>query len=198
MNEMWPLDGHRVEIPELVKDEETGKPFAHCRICELDLQSPPKPYMVEKVIRRNKELGLNEVLFGYAICLDCAGDMRSQISKESMLAIQQFISQRVDFQARIMEVFEQDFPDVDRHLSTCMITGNSIKEEGEYQIAALCEGDSLVLGLWPYVVSSTAIAELSGLLSNETLGHMDDFYGQNFGLPPEWADLFKEKPVFWL
>ncbi len=198
MDQMWPLEGQRVPIPDVLLDEDTGKSFINCRMCHLDLQSPPVPYMVEKVIRHNKSLNLREELFGYAICLECAEEMKGQISKESMEVIQEFISRNVDFQKRMEAIFFQRDNHVEEFLSNCMLSGKSVEAAEEYQMAALCEGDKLVVGMWPYVIDSSVIGQLTELLSPETLGNMDDFYGQNFGLPPEWADLFKERPVFWI
>ncbi|MDP5171551.1 MAG: hypothetical protein NWR72_15000 [Bacteroidia bacterium] len=198
MDQMWPLEGQRVSIPDVLLDEDTGKSFTNCRMCHLDLQSPPVPYMVEKVIRHNKSLNLREELFGYAICLECAEEMKGQISKESMEVIQEFISKNVDLQKRMEAIFFQRDNHVEEVLSNCMLSGQSVEAAEEYQMAALCDGDKMIVGMWPYVIDSSVIGQLTELLSPETLGNMDDFYGQNFGLPPEWADLFKERPVFWI
>lgn len=198
MEEMWPLEGKRVSIPDVLLDEDTGKAFGNCRMCNLDLQNPPVPYMVEKVIRFNQELSLREEIFGYAICLECAEEMKSQISKESMEVIQKFIAQNVDFQKRMEMIFYQQEDSLNEFLNTCMLSGKPVADASEYQMAALCNGKELIVGMWPYVIDSAIIGQLTELLSPETLGNMDDFYGQNFGLPPEWADLFKEKPVFWI
>lgn len=198
MNEDWPLSGLRADIPEELLDDQTGKPFSHCRICALDLHEPEVPYMVEKVVKKNQALGLKEDLFAYAICLDCVTEMKSSISKESAEVIQEFIAGNSHFQRRMEKLFFGQNLEIDELLGTCMLSSRQVAESSEYQMAALCEGDQLILGMWPYVVDSSMIVELSSMLSEETLGNMDDFYGQNFGLPPEWADLFKDRPVLWI
>ena len=198
MNEDWPLEGLRADIPTELLDDQTGKPFSHCRMCALDLHEPTVPYMVEKVVRKNLTLGLKEDLFAYAICLDCVEEMKSSISKESAQVIQKFISENVHFQRRMERLFFGQNLEMEEMMGKCMLSSKPIAESVEYQMAALCEGNELILGMWPYVVDSEMIVELSSMLSEETLGNMDDFYAQNFGLPPEWADLFKDRPVFWI
>ncbi len=199
MNEpMWPTNGQRTDIPDELLDDETGKAYQNCRICELDLHHPHSPYMVEKVIRTNPVTKQREVLFGYAICLECADEMKSQISQDSIQAIQEFLAQKVNFHKRMEQMYFDDDPDPGSMLGTCILSGKTTLQSREYQIAGMCEGNELILGLWPYMIDTEAASELTALLSDETLGNMDDFYGQHFGLPPEWADLFKEKPVFWI
>lgn len=198
MDSNWHLEGLPTALPDLLKDEETGLAFDSCRVCELDLHHPPAPYMVEKVIRTNPVSGQRETVFAFAVCMECSEEMKSQISKESMEAISQYLAERVDFSRRLElaasnpELFEQEA------LSHCLVSGVNVKEEAEYQLAACCYGDQMILGIWPYALSGSTAAELGSLLSQETLGFLDDFYGQHFGMPPEWADLFRERPVFWL
>ncbi len=187
-----------MDIPEPLLDEEKGLPFSHCRICELNLQEPPRPYLVEKVYKFRQNMGIKDIIFSYAICLDCAEDMRKDMSQASVEAIQQYISTHSDFRHRIESLSAGEVPRIEDYIGSCMISGKPVEDMAEYQIAGLCEGDQLIMGLWPYAIGAEVFEDLQNLLSEETLGHMDDFYGQHFGLPPEWADLFKERPLFWL
>ena len=49
---------------------------------------------------------------------------------------------------------------------------------------------------FPYAIGPKAMDELTDLLSNKTLGEMDDFLGTYFTGPPEVNELFKpRRPV---
>lgn len=184
-------------IPPMFHDEDHGKPYRNCRICELDLHHPPQPYLVEKIVRKNAAMGMAEVQFAYAVCLDCVAEMQSQVSEESAERIRDYVQSNADWQQRL-QLVELASEDPMRLVQRCLISGRPLGQVQEYQIAALCDGEELILSLWPYALSGEVIQEMSDLLSQETLGHLDDFYGQHFGLPPEWADLFRDRPVFWL
>lgn len=198
MHKDWPLNRGRADIPDELLDDQSGTPFSNCRMCALDLHDPVVPYMVEKVVRKNLVLGIQEELFAYAICLGCVSEMKSSISDESMKVIQQFIAGNQHVQKRMERVFWGEDLSLETLLGHCMLSAKPVSESVEYQMAALCEGKELILGMWPYVIDSEMIVKLTSLLSEETLGNMDAFYGQNFGLPPEWADLFKDRPVLWI
>ena len=46
----------------------------------------------------------------------------------------------------------------------------------------------------PFAVSLAAMDEIAALLSEETLGEMDDFIGTHFSGPPELADILLKRP----
>jgi hypothetical protein len=48
------------------------------------------------------------------------------------------------------------------------------------------------LSLLPYALGGEAIDEIGGLLSNKTIGEIDGFMDEHFGLPPELRKLLLE------
>ena len=54
---------------------------------------------------------------------------------------------------------------------------------------ALCRGDRMILGISsPMMISGAATEEIIGLLSEQTKGWLEDFVGDNFGMPSEFCD----------
>ena len=75
----------RQPIPSFFHAYDTGAPFRSCQVCERDLMTYTKPYVIEKAIRRYPKFDTEDVIFEYAICMDCAEEQRKQMSKESMI-----------------------------------------------------------------------------------------------------------------
>lgn len=141
--------------------------------------------MIEKAFKRK------EVIFEYAICMDCAQNMRGEMSKESMQSIQQYMLQNAKPEERFFELRDHDFS-IDRWLSKCMLTNESRDEQEEYQIHGVFVGNKMVSNQFPYMISGTALEEMNELLSPETRGEIDRFKDEFFDIPPELADLFKD------
>ena len=45
----------------------------------------------------------------------------------------------------------------------------------------------------PYVIGGAAVDEIAHMLSNKTIDDLRGFMGDNFGIPPEFRDLFKDR-----
>jgi hypothetical protein len=76
--------------------------------------------------------------------------------------------------------------DPEKWLSQCMIKGTPKNEMTEFQMGACFKGDRLVTNFMPpFIIGGLAMEEMSGLLSKQTKDEMDDFMGENFGIPPE-------------
>ena len=150
-------------------------------------------YVIEKAYRRYPGYELNDTVFEYAMCLDCLIQLQSQMSESSLQRIESYFNSKVDFNARFFEPPEN--VDVPSRLSNCMITGTPVKELSEYQIFGLFRYDSMLLGPFPYMIGGAAMDEIAALLSNKTLGEIDGFMDEHFGLPPELRKLFLDNPV---
>ena len=62
---------------------------------------------------------------------------------------------------------------------------------------AMCQGDELLVGVGsPMMISGVAMRQIAELLSEQTRGWMDDFVGDNFGMPPEFCDNPDLMPLF--
>lgn len=184
---------NHIMIPEMFYDSLTGKPFTHCNVCGGDLLSGSiLAYLIEKAYRRSMVTGKMEVVFEYAICTSCASKFVESYSKESLKQLQKYYQEHfnpnIHPQASTYFKDEQNLKD---HLSKCFFTGKPIEELDEYQVAAQFSGNRLGVMIPPYVFGGDAMDEVIDLLSEETLGEIDDFTGKYLSGPPEFRDMFK-------
>lgn len=181
-------EGKREEglpIPSIFLNSDTNGPITHCIQCNYDLMQGDRYYMIEKVFKKYPQLEKTEVLFEYAICSHCYEKMRSQLSRESMANLSSYMMVNTDFQA-MQERIESNPEDPEKWLSHCMIKGTPKEDMMEYQMGACFKGGRLVTNfIPPFMIGELAIGEMNALLSKETKDEMDDFMGDNFGIPPE-------------
>lgn len=168
------------DMPAKLHTEE-GTLFTNCKQCGLNLQNPPQAYSFEKVFKRYPNSPEPQVLFEYAICDNCADDVRGEFSEESLQNMKQFFEER----AENISALEDET--VDARLAKCVITQINLEEENEYALVARGRGDKLLVGHYPFAVSLTAMDQLSAILSEKTKDTLDDFVGKNFSGPPEFA-----------
>lgn len=168
-------------------NSETGRPFETCLMCGLSVSD--KQHVIEKVIRNYPTMGTTEVIFEYAMCLECAGKMHFELSEESRARVTQYLSNHI-----VKREFYSE-KDLTSAISNCAITGNPLSESSEYTVYAFCNGNQMVLGEFPYALSEAAQDEIMKLLSAKTLEVMDDFIGNHFSGPPEVMDILKRRPL---
>ncbi len=172
-------------IPEIFHSYATGALFDRCIECDRYLLDRDIPYFIEKAIKKYEGLRGYDVIFEYAICIDCAEALRQKMSLESMQKIGEYLEKNMNHPRR-KELIEQYPDEPEKWIDECMITGESREDASEYQIYAQCIYDRLLLPLMPYMISNTVLDKLSNLLSDKTLGEMDDFIGRNLGPPSEF------------
>lgn len=183
-NEFLFGDAPTVPIPPAFHSLETDGPFDACLRCSRPLLGGDEMYMIERAFKRD------EPIIEYAICMKCAGNSTTELSEESRLAIQQWFQQRLDPMARfdlLMDATEAE----DGHplFGQCAITGLPAGDCEERQIMAMCKGDRMLLNpSSPMMLSAAVMEEIVGILSEKTKGWMQDFVGDNFGMPPEFCD----------
>ncbi|MFM9076134.1 MAG: hypothetical protein ACKORJ_11305 [Bacteroidota bacterium] len=185
--------GRSTVIPKIFRDSSTGEPFRSCLMCERNL-AEGVDYVIEKSIRNLPSPARTEVLFEYALCMDCAERMRKQLSKESLQRISAFFGSRVNMQERMDLISrpETSFRDCIGH---CLITGVPIKKQREYSLYAQCQGSRLVYGLFPYAVSEAVMEEANELLSAKSREVLNGFIDRYFSGPPEIAAILRKRPV---
>ena len=178
----------KMEIDKRFRNSETGGYFEHCLVCHENVLENEKDYFIEKIIRRIKSLNLTEVLFEYAICMDCAQDMRKKISQHSMIQIETYFNQN----ARLNE---RNSIDLKTHQTTenCLFTGKPIPNCDEFSLHARCEGKQMIVSIFPYAVSDDAMDAMSEILSAETMDELDRFKKTHFNGPPELFELLSPK-----
>lgn len=151
-------------------------------------------YFIEKAIKKYPGFKASDIIFEYAICIDCAEKMRKQMSKESMQNIEKFFSENVDVYAR-MELMQDNPNNPDAWMDRCMVNGSQKDQLSEYQIYAHCSGKHMQLTHMPYLISGEVIDQISHLLSEQTLDELDGFITRNFGPPPELMEPLPKRRV---
>lgn len=188
-----PLDNIReyIEIPPVFRSDMTGQMFERCLVCERYLLEDGVPYLIEKAYKYRQQFRTREIIFEYAMCLDCQEELRNSFSRESRIRIDQYFAEHVDLARRRRELLESAAMDVDQWLSQCVIKKTPLAEMDEYQMLCQCDGRYMLFAYLPYTLSGAAMDEIMQLLSNKTLDRLDGFIDEYFGLPPE----FREDPV---
>ena len=172
-----------LKIPKLFYSVEKDAPFIECILCGANLFSTNRHYVIEKIYRGS------EVIIELAMCLDCRGNQSEEgMSEKSAKMIQQFLSERIDFQRR-MELMSQvnDQDSIDPWLERCLLSDQPGQMFREYQIVALCRGPWIQRDFYPALISGKSLETLTDVLSDETRDWMDDFIGSNFGMPSEFC-----------
>lgn len=173
------------KIPEEFHCYDTKKPFEVCMICQESLFAPPKQYMVEKSIRRYPDLDHTDVIYEYAMCIQCAMKQQEYISQESLENIMNYLQKITPYLPKNDE--ERAIP------TTCSVYETSINEMTEYLIQGTFMGDKIDLNIPFLLFGEMALSDMQELLSAKTRDGMDDFMDQWFSGPPEFRELIKER-----
>ena len=182
------------DIPSIFHSFSEKQAFKNCISCNVQLVETDTEYLIEKAFRRYPGFDTQDVIFEYAMCLNCAERMRQELSRESLRNIQDFFDQRVDFYGRRQEMLYEHALDCEAWLDRCIVTGKPRAELQEYQIYGHCRGDRFLFSYMPYMISDEAMDSMAGLLSEKTQGEIDRFIDDNFGLPPELKQPIKDYP----
>lgn len=174
------------EIPEIFYDFITRKPIESCICCERALLTGETPYFIEKAIKRD------DVILEYAICLECSKKKEQSMSVESRERISAWAESRVDILERGKDLAETVGFDFEAWIDRCIFTDKPRAEMEQYTIFGAFFADRIMMGFGPYVISPEAQSEMMNLLSAKTKSDMDDFIGDNFGLPPELKKLIRD------
>lgn len=172
-------------IDERFLDADHNAPFERCLVCDKNVLSSGTDYFIERIFRRLSDAPEQaEVIFEYAMCSECAEQLRESLSKSSRARIEALFTERLAGK-QIKELNESTLE--------CLLTDKPISQAQEFSFHAHCRGDRLVHSLFPYAISDDGMDEISALLSNETLDMLDDFKGRYFSGPPEVAELLNPK-----
>ncbi|RED94130.1 hypothetical protein [Marinoscillum furvescens] len=183
------FDAMKEENPEFVPIEkafhsfETDAPFSHCLECEKYLLDEGTNYLIEKAVRNYQGFRAKDVIFDYAICLECAQELQKGISKESLSVMQDYMQRHFASEGRLRQLQESQ-GNIPGLIEQCMVTGKSADTCEEYQIFAFCSGDKINLTMPPYMVSGQVLDELQELLSDSTRDHLNGFFNKHFTPAP--------------
>ncbi len=178
-------------IPEEFYNSETNQPFQACMMCNLPLAD--KQYVVEKAIKNYPSLGTKEIIFEYAMCLECASKMHMELSEESRNRIENFMKEHLKNKAHPQS---ESQPDINKLLNQCIVNETDVNQSAEYSIYAMCNGANMTINEFPYALSGEVQDEIMQLLSAKSLGILDDFIGNHFTGPPEVREILRRRPVF--
>jgi hypothetical protein len=151
--------------------------------------------MIEKSMVGYKDYDTQDTIFEYAICSHCAMQMESELSHESLDNLRKYFGQLTNLAERRQKLLADNKLNVEPWIGECIIKGTPRNELAEYNICCQCEGKYMVFSYLPYMIGSEAMEEMNELLSKQTIGEIDDFVDEHFGLPPELKELLKEKPA---
>lgn len=189
------FNNKKARLPKTLFSTETGRPFENCMVCNKSLLTAGTPYMIEKAFRQVPAMKLKEVIFEYALCLECSVKMNQSLSVESRQRLSEYFSNHVNFPKRAHAMFQREKQSVNSWMENCVIFGTPVKDCPEYQVVCYCEGKNVILSHFPFALSDKAIDELTSLLSAKSLGEIDDFMGKYFTGPPEVSAILKRRLV---
>jgi hypothetical protein len=182
-----------IKIPKILYCSDTKKPFDKCLVCNQFLLADGTPYFIEKAIKQYSDLKLKEVIFEYALCVNCMVMMNQSLSEESRARISAYFEKNGNLAARRKQLVEKKSTRIAPWINRCVIKNTPIGKASEYQIVAQCDGKHLLFTYMPFALSMEAMDEMTSLLSAKSLGEMDDFIGKYFSGPPEVAALLKKR-----
>lgn len=183
----------RIDSIPITKDfynSETNAPFTTCLMCNQSLEETM--YVVEKSFRNIKALNTREIIFEYAMCMNCASTIHFELSEESRARIGSYMAAHVQRKEYFASSFEEERKSI---LGRCIVHSTSLEQSTEYSIYALCNGHQMLLGEFPYALSGEAQDEIMQLLSAKSLEIMDDFIGSHFSGPPEVMEILRRRPI---
>ena len=170
------------DIPDEFYNEDSKSPFVECAVCQEDLNT--KVYFVEKAYKRYPGEEHHQVIFEYAICQQCAEKKNNELSEESKSSLLDFMNEKLISRM-------EDGIDESLRGSQCLVSGNYLSDCDEYVTYGQFNGHKMLIGMFPYTLSGEVLDQVTDLLSEQTLGEIDDFIGENLSGPPEFRELLK-------
>lgn len=182
-------------IPELLRpSHEKGAFFEHCKVCNRELIEAQNDYCIEKVVKKQGDPPVDNVLFEYAICINCMNNLRNQMSAESQSAIMRYQIRKMaespwQSEEEVMNSFKDD---------RCLFSGKHRDDMQQYTLVGYCRGKELQADRPPAMLDHLFLEEIQDLISDETRDELDRFSGDNFGWPPEVARQLKNGDLVFL
>ena len=186
-----------VDIPKIFYSDATGKPLSTCLNCSCYLLDNTE-YVIEKAVKRYPDYDTTDTIFEYALCLKCHGTFMNVYSQESLSKIQAYFLENAYFSPKrhhLIEKLEDGVFNIKEWVSHCIIKGTPVSEMTEYQIGVQCVGNKMAVLDTPFLIGNEAMDEIMQLLSNKTIGEMNGFIDEFFGLPPDLKKLLKDSGV---
>jgi len=191
-------NGKKKEIPKDLYSKLTDAPIEKCTFCDKELLESNEDYLIEKVVKRYKQLNSEDVIIEYAICFECLNEVSSSISEESQKFIEEFFLKNMDMtKSNIMKMLSDNF-DFKEWTNSCVFTGNKKEDLDEYNLIVQCQGRNIVFMICPYMIDSRVFEDLYPKLSKQTKEDYGGFMNKVTDPPPEFEELLKDRPLILL
>ena len=177
------------EIPKVFWSDLSNQPFEHCIHCEKYLLEEDTEYLIEKAIQSTEKEGVYSTIFEYAICFDCADQMKAQLSESSIQNINRFYAEHVDMDARREQLIAHTENTERDWLKNCIVKHKPYQAGSEYQIYGQCSGKRFLYFDMPFMISGEAMEEMIELISDETMDELDRFKDDLISGPPEFKEI---------
>lgn len=174
-----------MSLPKKLHSDATGEAFQECSMCKQKLEN--QLYFIEKAYHRNLGDSSHTVIFEYAICEGCKREMMKKISQESLMKMQNFMSEHQNEMQEMMNI--------PGDMDHCSFSQRPIEELDEYHvIAAVLNGEPQ---FQPMVFGPEFLESYQELLSEKTKEAFDDFNDNFIDIPPELKRIWDKdvKPV---
>lgn len=171
-------------IPKEFFSFETEAPFERCIECDKYLLDDETEYLVEKAIKNYEGYKAKDVIFDFAICMDCMHERSKEISQESAAKISEYFQNNIDLEKRL--ALSEENPE--SGLDKCMIKGTDVNACTEYQICGYFKGKKMNMQNPPYLISGEVMEELMPLLSDKTIDEMNGFFNRHFSPDPSFFE----------
>lgn len=181
-----------LDIPDIFYSSETGAPMQHCKVCNKYLLDEGVQYSIEKAFVNYPGMGTRDLIWEFAMCNECMESTMQEVSEESQAKMNDYFAQNSDLYPHKQLLEEENF-DPDVWLESCIVKGKKMSECSQFQIAGQCFGDKMIFEHTPFMISGLAMDEVAELLSNKTIGFMNDFRDKHFPPPEDLSPLLRDK-----
>jgi hypothetical protein len=176
-------------IPSFFFKYDTHTPFTHCSLCEGSLVHSSL-YAIEKVFKHNKVLQTSEIVYEYAICMECATEAGTEISDESRESIQALFAEHAEnLSMKVDYLHRTEKYSLESWLERCSFTGKETRLCSEYAVSCLVENGNMVFEHSPMVVSDEFMEKIQQELSLETKKTFDGLLDKIVDGTPSIEDL---------
>ena len=185
-NQISPL----VDIPKEFYDFVSGKPISQCICCGDELLDSGRDYMIEKSVKGS------DVLIEYAVCFVCAKRKHAEMSVSTLNKLDAYFAEMVDHEARVYHLYHRHRGfDFEGWIGNCLLSGQRRDKLEQYVLVGAFKGRNMVMGMMPYMISPEASQEVGEMYSAKTKDELENFVNENFGLPPEFEELFRKREL---
>lgn len=178
-------------IPDILYSEATGRPFAHCSQCGLELLENGAGYIIAKSVLQNLTYKSSETTMEYALCFQCHQTLWNSFSTETIRQLEQFLERSVDFPMRNQRL-QQRKKTLHDWIGTCLVTGAALETCEFYQLNALAIGPTLIFEDLPYALSWEALQTEEQLFSTSSWNTWCAYFEKHFGYPALIRDILQK------